>query len=118
MKVTLTFLHIFTYLLTRFLLPKGYDDQNYDYILHDDEIFNERYIIKHRVGKGSFGQVVCAYDQELRCEVAIKIIKSRKPFLVQAQTEIEILSLMTNKVHSFYVRYLFIYLLFPPIKGS
>ena len=68
----------------------GYDDQNYDYILHGDEI------LKHRIGKGSFGQVVCAYDQELRCEVAIKIIKSRKPFMLQAQTEIELLALMRD----------------------
>ena len=97
MKVRkLTQIHV---ILLIYLFSSGYDDQNYDYILHDDEIFNERYIIKHRVGKGSFGQVVCAYDQDLRCEVAIKIIKSRRPFLVQAQTEIEILSLMTNKVH-------------------
>ena len=74
----------------------GYDDQNYDYILHGDEIFAGRYILKHRIGKGSFGQVVCAYDQELRCEVAIKIIKSRKPFMLQAQTEIELLALMRD----------------------
>jgi hypothetical protein len=45
--------------------------------------------------QGSFGQVVCAYDQVNKTEVAIKIIKSRKPFLIQAKTEIEIL----NKVH-------------------
>lgn len=70
----------------------GYDDANYDYILGTDEIFADRYIIKHKMGKGSFGQVVCAYDQVLKCEVAVKIIKSRKPFLVQAQTEIELLN--------------------------
>ncbi len=29
----------------------GYDDHNYDYLIHGDEIFAERYIIKHRVGK-------------------------------------------------------------------
>lgn len=29
----------------------GYDDQNYDYIIHGDEIFAERYILKHRIGK-------------------------------------------------------------------
>ena len=32
---------------------EGYDDQNYDYILHGDEIFAERYILKHRIGKVS-----------------------------------------------------------------
>lgn len=75
----------------------GYDDQNYDYILRGDEILNDRYIIKYKMGKGSFGQVVCAYDQERKCEVAVKIIKSRKPFLVQAKTEIEILSRLLDK---------------------
>lgn len=29
----------------------GYDDHNYDYIVHGDEIFAERYILKHRIGK-------------------------------------------------------------------
>ena len=31
----------------------GYDDQHYDYILQSniDEIFAERYILKHRIGK-------------------------------------------------------------------
>ena len=47
--------------------------------------------------QGSFGQVVCAYDRELKCEVAIKIIKSRKPFQVQAQTEINILKKVLEK---------------------
>jgi hypothetical protein len=32
----------------------GYDDQNYDYILHGDEIFAQRYILKHRIGKVRF----------------------------------------------------------------
>lgn len=31
----------------------GYDDQNYDYILVGDEIFNDRYILKHRMGRVS-----------------------------------------------------------------
>jgi dual specificity tyrosine-phosphorylation-regulated kinase 1 len=71
----------------------GYDNADYDYIIQNDtgEIFHERYIIKHKLGKGSFGQVYCAYDQSGGCEVAIKIIKSRKPFTNQAQIEIELL---------------------------
>ena len=75
----------------------GFDDENFDYILtNTNELFADRYLIKHRIGKGSFGQVVSAYDQRNDCEVAIKIIKSRKPFLVQAQTEIELLSLINS----------------------
>ena len=62
----------------------GYDDQHYDYILTEGmELFADRYLLKHRIGKGSFGQVVCAYDQVAMKEVAIKIIKSRKPFMLQ-----------------------------------
>lgn len=44
------------------------------------------------MGRGSFGQVVCAYDLVNKVEVAVKIIKSKKPFMVQASTEIEILT--------------------------
>lgn len=38
-----------------------------------------------------------AYDQERKIEVAIKIIKSRKPFLIQAKTEIDILNKVNDK---------------------
>lgn len=75
----------------------GWDDENYDYILASGERFNERYIIKERIGKGSFGQVVRALDTETSKEVAIKIIKSKKPFLIQAKTEIELLSHLTER---------------------
>ena len=63
-----------------------------------DELLNERYVLKHRIGRGSFGQVYCAYDLgNSQTEVAIKIIKSRRPFTMQAQSEIEILSLVAHK---------------------
>eukprot|EP00605_Chrysophyceae_sp_TOSAG23-4_P000588 GSChrysophyteH1.ASY1.ANO1.665.1 assembled CDS len=58
---------------------EGYDDQHYDYILHTDEVFANRYVLKQRIGKGSFGQV------------------SRRPFMLQAQTEIELLSNILEK---------------------
>ena len=69
----------------------GFDDENYDYILQPGELFNGRYYLKERIGKGSFGQVVRAVDKESNREVAIKIIKSKKPFLVQAKTEVDLL---------------------------
>lgn len=78
----------------------GYDDANYDYILAsspEGEIINGRYIVKRRIGKGSFGQVICAYDQQTKSEVAIKIIKSKKAFFLQAQMELELLNEITNK---------------------
>jgi len=45
-----------------------------------------------RYSQGSFGQVARAIDTITNKEVAIKIIKSKKPFIVQSRTEIELLS--------------------------
>jgi len=70
----------------------GWDDENYDYIITPNEhIHNGRYQLQRRIGKGSFGQVVKAKDTHTNKEVAIKIIKSKKPFLMQAKTEIMLL---------------------------
>lgn len=70
----------------------GWDDENYDYIITSGEMFFGRFMIKERIGKGSFGQVVRAVDTENNIDVAIKIIKSKKPFLMQAKTEIDLLT--------------------------
>jgi len=75
----------------------GWDDENFDYIVMDGELIYDRYSIQERIGKGSFGQVVRAYDTHANIEVAIKIIKSKKPFLIQARTEIELLTLMNDR---------------------
>ena len=75
----------------------GWDDENYDYVVTPGEIFFGRYKIKERIGKGSFGQVVRAEDTESKTEVAIKIIKSKKPFALQAKTEIELLTHLLEK---------------------
>lgn len=75
----------------------GWDDENYDYIVTSGEMFYGRYVIKERIGKGSFGQVVRATDTETQKDVAIKIIKSKKPFLMQAKTEIELLTHLCEK---------------------
>jgi len=54
-------------------------------------IHSDKYQLQKRIGKGSFGQVVKAINQITKKEVAIKIIKSKKPFLMQAKTEIGLL---------------------------
>uniref|UniRef100_A0A182MAR3 dual-specificity kinase n=1 Tax=Anopheles culicifacies TaxID=139723 RepID=A0A182MAR3_9DIPT len=74
----------------------GYDDENHDYIIKNGEKFLDRYEIDSLIGKGSFGQVVKAFDHEERCQVAIKIIKNKKPFLNQAQIEVKLLEMMNR----------------------
>mgnify|MGYP003684278745 CR=1 FL=1 len=75
----------------------GWDDENYDYIVKNGELFDDRYVVSTVIGKGSFGQVVKAYDRVKSEYVAIKIIKSKKPFLQQAKTEIELLEFLNKK---------------------
>ena len=74
----------------------GYDDEYNNYIIRPGERFSDRYEIESLIGKGSFGQVVKAYDHTGQCHVAIKIIKNRKLFHNQAATEIKLLKLMNN----------------------
>ncbi|KAF9420737.1 hypothetical protein HW555_003085, partial [Spodoptera exigua] len=80
----------------RKLYNDGYDDDNHDYIIKQGEKFLDRYEISSPIGKGSFGQVVKAYDHEEQCQVAIKIIKNKKPFLNQAQIEVKLLKMMNR----------------------
>eukprot|EP00124_Ichthyophonus_hoferi_P002569 Ihof_evm1s180 gene=Ihof_evmTU1s180 len=68
-----------------------HDDENQDYIVKIGEIWMDRYTILAPLGKGSFGQVVKAYNREEEKCVAIKIIKNRKLFHKQALNEIRIL---------------------------
>ena len=75
----------------------GWDDENYDYIVKNGEVFNERYVVSSVIGTGSFGQVVKAFDNATSEWVAIKIITSKKPFLQQAKTEIELLQFLHGK---------------------
>lgn len=65
--------------------------------MKNGELFNERYTVSTVIGKGSFGQVVKALDNQTQEWVAIKIIKSKKPFLQQAKTEIELLQFLNEK---------------------
>jgi dual specificity tyrosine-phosphorylation-regulated kinase 1 len=72
----------------------GFDDENHDYIIRIGERFSQRYEIELLIGKGSFGQVVRAFDHEEQCQVAIKVIKNKKPFLDQAHIEVRLLEMM------------------------
>ncbi|TPX32468.1 hypothetical protein SmJEL517_g04486 [Synchytrium microbalum] len=72
----------------------GYDDENDDYIIHENETWNNRFKIIRLLGRGSFGQVVEAHDLHQGGNdnrVAIKIIKNRRSFKAQALIEVRIL---------------------------
>jgi len=77
----------------------GFDDKNNDYIIRNGEKWMGRYEIDSLIGKGSFGQVVKAYDHEEKDYVAIKIVKNRKAFYKQALIEFKLLEHM-NKFDS------------------
>ena len=71
----------------------GYDDEqgSYLHIPHDHIVY--RYEVLKVIGKGSFGQVVKAYDHKSHQHVALKIVRNEKRFHRQAQEEIRILEL-------------------------
>lgn len=85
----------------RRLYNDGFDDEYFDYIIKSGERFLDRYEIDSLIGKGSFGQVVKAFDLQEQEYVAIKIIKNKRPFLQQAQIEVRLLELMNQHENEF-----------------
>lgn len=69
----------------------GYDDQSgsYQVVPHDHVAY--RYELLKVLGRGSFGQVLKAYDHKTQQHVAIKIVRNEKRFHRQANEEIRIL---------------------------
>ncbi|RUP49232.1 hypothetical protein BC936DRAFT_143010 [Jimgerdemannia flammicorona] len=69
----------------------GFDDERGDYniIVQDHLCF--RYEVIETLGKGSFGQVVKAFDHKTGQTCAIKIIRNKKRFHCQALVEVKIL---------------------------
>jgi dual specificity tyrosine-phosphorylation-regulated kinase 2/3/4 len=69
----------------------GYDDDqgSYTHVQHDHVGY--RYEVLKVIGKGSFGQVVKAYDHKCKVHVALKMVRNEKRFHRQAQEEIRIL---------------------------
>ncbi|XP_032894159.1 dual specificity tyrosine-phosphorylation-regulated kinase 2 isoform X1 [Amblyraja radiata] len=69
----------------------GYDDDqgSYTHIPHDHIIY--RYEVLKVIGKGSFGQVVKAYDHKQHQHIALKMVRNEKRFHRQAAEEIRIL---------------------------
>ncbi|XP_023668491.1 dual specificity tyrosine-phosphorylation-regulated kinase 2-like isoform X1 [Paramormyrops kingsleyae] len=69
----------------------GYDDDqgSYIHVPHDHVAY--RYEVLKVIGKGSFGQVVKAYDHRTHQQVALKMVRNEKRFHRQAAEEIRIL---------------------------
>lgn len=73
-------------------------DSEYDYHPNPGELLNGRYRVLNTIGKGSFGTVIRAYDVQDDRDVAIKVIKKKRPFLVQSETEIRLLRMLNERV--------------------
>ena len=73
-------------------LNHGYDDDRGDYTITVHDHLAYRYEILGIVGKGSFGQVVKAYDHKEGRLVAIKVIRNKARFHKQALVELRVLT--------------------------
>eukprot|EP00041_Stephanoeca_diplocostata_P017126 m.340733 g.340733 ORF g.340733 m.340733 type:complete len:537 (-) comp20601_c0_seq1:345-1955(-) len=69
----------------------GYDDDKGRYKCVKNDHISYRYEVQKGLGKGSFGDVVKAYDHKNKCTVALKIIRNEKRFHKQGKCEIKIL---------------------------
>jgi len=69
----------------------GYDDENGSYVHVPHDHISYRFEVLKVIGKGSFGQVVKAYDHKSQMHVALKMVRNEKRFHRQAQEEIRIL---------------------------
>ena len=69
----------------------GYDDESGTYLVSAHDHVMYRYEVLKVLGKGSFGQVLKAYDHKTQAHIALKIVRNEKRFHRQAQEEIKIL---------------------------
>jgi dual specificity tyrosine-phosphorylation-regulated kinase 2/3/4 len=60
-----------------------------------------RFEVIEVLGKGSFGQVVKAFDHKHQVLVAVKIIRNKKRFHQQALVEVKILQHLRENVRKF-----------------
>ena len=74
----------------------GFDDERSDYVLTKNDHIAYRYEILDILGRGSYGQVIKAYDHKEKIFIAIKIIRNIACILRQAKEEIHILNRLSQ----------------------
>ncbi|EPZ36343.1 Protein kinase, catalytic domain-containing protein, partial [Rozella allomycis CSF55] len=75
----------------------GFDDERGDYRIVLNDHFAYRFEVFELLGKGSFGQVVKAFDHKHKMFVAVKTIRNKKRFHQQALVEVKILQTLREK---------------------
>merc|ERR1739838_218069 len=75
----------------------GFDDDQGSYLLVAHDHIQYRYEVIKIIGKGSFGQVIKAFDHKTQTHVALKIVRNEKRFHRQAQEEIRILEALKKQ---------------------
>ncbi|KAL7060451.1 hypothetical protein AAHC03_09659 [Spirometra sp. Aus1] len=72
----------------------GYDDDQGSYLHTAHDQVSYRYEVLKSLGKGSFGQVVKAFDHKTNTFVGLKMVRNERRFTKQAAEEIRILELL------------------------
>lgn len=90
------------------------DDEDGHYIVRENDVFANRFVIQKLVGQGTFGKVVACYDKVNRDTVAIKIIRNIPKYRDAAKIELRILTTLKkfdndNKNHCIHLRECFDY---------
>jgi serine/threonine protein kinase len=74
-----------------------FDDDRGDYKIIIGDHVSYRYEILQVLGRGSFGQVVKAFDHKSKQELALKIIRNKSRFHEQALIEVKILKYLKER---------------------
>ncbi|WPK22942.1 hypothetical protein PUMCH_000165 [Australozyma saopauloensis] len=85
------------------------DDEDGHYIIKNNDLFANRFIIQKLLGQGTFGKVVACYDKINRETVAIKIIRNIAKYRDAARIELRVLTTLKkfdneNRNHCIHLR--------------